>query len=108
MPQNIWWLLLMGYLLLINILAALITALDKSKAQRGRWRIKESTLLLLSALGGSIGMYLTMRLIHHKTRKLKFMLGVPLIFFCGNRGCRRDILFLTERVGLIRWKIPGF
>ena len=81
MPQNIWWLLLMGYLLLINILAALITALDKSKAQRGRWRIKESTLLILSALGGSIGMYLTMRLIHHKTRKLKFMLGVPLIFF---------------------------
>lgn len=66
MPQNIWWLLLMGYLLLINILAALITALDKSKAQRGRWRIKESTLLLLSALGGSIGMYLTMRLITTK------------------------------------------
>lgn len=45
MPQNIWWLLLMGYLLLINILAALITALDKSKAQRGRWRIKELSLI---------------------------------------------------------------
>lgn len=81
MPQNIWLLFLVGYLLLINIIAAVVTAMDKSRAQRGRWRIKESTMLLLSVFGGSIGMYVTMRLIRHKTRKLKFMLGIPLIFF---------------------------
>lgn len=94
MPQNIWW-LLGGYLLLINIIAAVITAMDKSKAQRGCWRIKESTLLLLSALGGSIGMYLTMRLIRHKTRKLKFMLGIPLIFF-AETAAAAGIFYLTQ------------
>lgn len=95
MPQNNWLLLLTGYLLLINIIAAIITAMDKSKAQRGRWRIKESTLLLLSALGGSIGMYLTMRIIHHKTRKLKFMLGIPVIFFL-EAAAAAGVLYLSQ------------
>lgn len=95
MPQNNWWLLFTGYLLLINIIAAIITAMDKSKAQRGRWRIKESTLLLLSALGGSIGMYLTMRIIHHKTRKLKFMLGIPVIFFL-EAAAAAGVLYLSQ------------
>ena len=46
---------------------------------RGGWRVRESTLLIVSALGGSIAMLLTMLLIRHKTRKPKFMLGIPLI-----------------------------
>lgn len=95
MPQNIWWLLLAGYLFLINIVSAALTVMDKSKAQRGRWRIKESTLLLLSALGGSVGMYVTMRLIHHKTRKLKFMFGIPVIFFVETAAVV-GILYLSQ------------
>lgn len=69
------------YLVLINIVAIFITVADKKKAKHNRWRIKEADLLLVSALGGAVGMYITMRIIHHKTRKAKFMAGIPIIFF---------------------------
>jgi len=42
-------------------------------------RTRESTLLLLSALGGSVAMLATMLIIRHKTKHVKFMLGIPLI-----------------------------
>ena len=69
------------YLILINIIAVIVTIHDKHAAVKGNWRVKENTLLLISALGGAPAMYLTMLLIRHKTQKLKFMLGIPLIFF---------------------------
>ena len=69
------------YLALVNLLAVFIVLWDKRKARRGEWRIRESTLLFLAAIGGSLSMYLSMRLIHHKTRHLKFMLGIPILFF---------------------------
>lgn len=67
------------YLAVISFLSIVITCLDKYKASHHRWRVRESTLLIFSALGGSIAMYITMHIIRHKTRKLKFMLGIPLI-----------------------------
>ncbi len=67
------------YLAAISIFAVIITALDKRRAVHRDWRVKESTLLLVSALGGSVFMLLTMLLIRHKTRHIKFMLGIPLI-----------------------------
>ena len=69
------------YLILINIIAVIVTIHDKHAAVKGNWRVKERTLLLLSALGGAPAMYLTMLLIRHKTQKPTFMLGIPLIFF---------------------------
>lgn len=72
--------LLMYYLIIINIIAVIVTIIDKKKAQAKRWRISESTLLTISAIGGAVGMYITMHLIHHKTRKSKFMVGIPAIF----------------------------
>lgn len=68
------------YLLLINFVSIIVTVLDRQKAKKHKWRIKESTLLIFSALGGSVCMYITMLLIHHKTRHLKFMVGIPVIF----------------------------
>ena len=68
------------YLVVINIIAVIVTVHDKSAAQRGAWRVKESTLMLISALGGAPAMYLTMLTIHHKTRKPLFMIGIPVIF----------------------------
>lgn len=65
---------------LISLVSIIVTILDKIKAVTHKWRVKESTLLILSALGGSVAMYITMHIIRHKTRKLKFMLGIPLIF----------------------------
>ena len=46
---------------------------------KGGWRVPEAALLLLSALGGSLAMYITMLLIRHKTKHIKFMLGIPII-----------------------------
>lgn len=68
------------YLIFINIVAVVITIADKIKAEHNRWRIKEATLLIISALGGSVGMYITMKIIRHKTKKTKFMIGIPVIF----------------------------
>ncbi len=42
-------------------------------------RVPEASLLILSALGGSVAMLLTMLLVHHKTKKAKFMVGIPVI-----------------------------
>ena len=72
--------LLLLYLLIINALGLLIMLADKEKAKKHLWRIPESTLLTVALLGGSIGCYAGMRLFHHKTRKPKFYIGVPVIF----------------------------
>ena len=64
---------LMYYLIVVNLLTWIIYGIDKWKAKRRAWRIPERTLLLLAALAG-------MLMFRHKTRKLKFMIGVPVIF----------------------------
>lgn len=67
------------YLCLISLIAIILTAADKIKAKRGKWRVPEATLLIISALGGSAAMYIAMLLIRHKTKHVKFMLGIPII-----------------------------
>lgn len=71
--------LLSFYLLIINALGFLLMLVDKWKARKNRWRVRESTLLLIAALGGSVGSLLGMYLFRHKTLHLKFTLGIPLI-----------------------------
>ena len=68
------------YLLLVNVVGAAVTAWDKRAAQHGAWRVAEKTLFLWCILGGCPGVYLTMRLIRHKTLHKRFMWGIPLIF----------------------------
>ncbi|HEX3037679.1 MAG TPA: DUF1294 domain-containing protein [Oscillospiraceae bacterium] len=72
---------LLIYFILINLIAILATASDKRRAIKHKWRVPESTLLILSGLGGSISMLVTMRMIHHKTKRKKFMIGIPVIIF---------------------------
>ena len=67
------------YLILVNVLGLVIMHLDKNKARRGQWRIPENTLLAIAILGGSIGIFLGMQLFRHKTKKLKFVMGIPVI-----------------------------
>lgn len=68
------------YLLTINILAIFLTTYDKIASKKfRRKRIRENVLLLVGSLGASLSMYLTMHIIHHKTKHKKFMLGLPLI-----------------------------
>lgn len=68
------------YLLLVNLFAAVVTLVDKRKSIKGKWRVSEKNLFIIALLGGSVGMYITMRIIRHKTRHNRFMIGLPAIF----------------------------
>ncbi len=71
--------LLWVYLGIVNVAGFILPAVDKRRAKKDKWRIKESTLFLVSALGGSVAMYISMRLFHHKTKHKRFMIGIPII-----------------------------
>ena len=60
------------YYVIINIISFSFSALDKLKARKNKWRIKENTLHLFSFLGGVYGSLLSMKFFRHKTKKLKF------------------------------------
>lgn len=70
---------LLIYLFLINALGFLFMLNDKVKAKKNQWRIPEATLMGLAIVGGSLGVYMGMRLFRHKTLHPKFSIGVPLI-----------------------------
>ena len=67
------------YLLIITAIGIALTIWDKKTIKRRAMRVPESVLFLFAALGGSLGMYITMLIIRHKTRHKSFMLGFPLI-----------------------------
>lgn len=68
------------YILIINVIAFAAYGIDKHKAVKKEWRISEDTLIGLALIGGSVGALLGMQYFHHKTRKKKFFVGVPVIF----------------------------
>lgn len=67
------------YLVIINVVTFLIYGIDKWKAKKSKWRIRETALLGLAVLGGSIGAWFGMKVWHHKTLHKKFRFGVPAI-----------------------------
>lgn len=67
------------YFFAINLISVLVCALDKHYAKTHKRRISESSLFTLCFLGGSVGMYLTMKAIRHKTLHKRFIIGIPLI-----------------------------
>lgn len=67
------------YLLAISVISAIMCVVDKMNAMRGAWRVRERDLFLLCFMGGSVAMYLTMRIIRHKTHHNRFMIGIPII-----------------------------
>lgn len=71
--------LILLYLLIVNAVSFLLMLVDKHKARKKLWRIPESTLLLSAVIGGSIGSLAGMYTFRHKTRHLKFTLGIPAI-----------------------------
>ena len=87
MPEFVikyWWLI---YLAAISVVAFIVTVYDKIAAKKlPKHRTRERTLLLLSALGGSVAMLLTMLAIRHKTQHVKFMLGIPVIILLQVAG----------------------
>jgi uncharacterized membrane protein YsdA (DUF1294 family) len=67
------------YLVVINVVTFFMYGIDKWKARKAKWRIREAALLGLAVLGGSVGAWLGMRVWHHKTLHKKFRYGVPAI-----------------------------
>ena len=67
------------YAIVINVIGFLAMLIDKKKAQNGSWRIPEKTLIIITLLGGGIGTILGMYAFRHKTKKLKFTIGLPVI-----------------------------
>lgn len=83
------------YLLGINILAIILTIYDKIASKKFRKnRIRENVLLLIGAMGGAVSMYITMKLIRHKTRHKNFMTGLPIILIL-------QIVFLIYKVKFV-------
>ena len=76
------------YLVIVNILAFILYGLDKQKAVRKQWRIPEVQLLGIAAFGGSRGALLGLQFFHHKTRKWKFKVGVPVFLALQLIVCR--------------------
>ncbi len=66
-------------LLALNVVTFFVYSIDKLKAKHAKWRISEATLLILAAIGGSVGAWLGMKVWHHKTLHKKFKYGVPAI-----------------------------
>ncbi|MBR2795259.1 MAG: DUF1294 domain-containing protein, partial [Solobacterium sp.] len=66
-------------LILANLLSFALFGIDKNKAKKGSWRISERALIASAILFGSFGVWIGMKVFHHKTRKPLFAWGVPLL-----------------------------
>ena len=69
------WALL--WVLALSLADFVLMGVDKRRAKRGAWRVKERTFFLLALLGGSPGALLGMWAFRHKTRHWYFKFGLP-------------------------------
>jgi uncharacterized membrane protein YsdA (DUF1294 family)/cold shock CspA family protein len=88
-----------------SLITFLAYGIDKSKAKRGGWRTKESTLHLFSILGGWPGAILAQQKFHHKTTKVSFRFEfwftvilncVGFFWFTSFGGVEKTINFLSK------------
>lgn len=88
----------LAYIAVISLISIVVCIYDKkiSKKNRVELRTPEKTLLLLSALGGSVAMFITMLIVRHKTKHVKFMLGIPLIMIA-----QAGIVYLLSHFGIL-------
>lgn len=75
----IWYQFIALYLAVINLTGFAMMGIDKRRAVKKRWRIRESTLFLVALIGGSAGCLIGMRTFHHKTKHWYFVYGMPAI-----------------------------
>lgn len=67
------------YIIFINLIGLSFMYIDKRKAIKNKWRVRENTLMFISLIGGSLGVLLGMHNFRHKTKHKKFTIGVPLL-----------------------------
>ena len=71
--------ILVYYLIMINLTAFVLYGIDKRKAINHSRRISEATLIMVAAIGGALGAFAGMLVFHHKTKKKKFRITVPIL-----------------------------
>jgi len=69
-----------------SIIGFIMMGMDKKKAEEHKWRISEKSLFLIAFIGGSAGVLLGMWFYHHKTRHIRFLIGIPLILLIQAAG----------------------
>lgn len=81
LPFGPFWTIFFAYIALVSLCSIVVCVRDKrvSKKNDVKLRIPEKSLFIWSILGGSLAMFITMKLIRHKTKHLSFMLGIPVI-----------------------------
>jgi uncharacterized membrane protein YsdA (DUF1294 family) len=81
LPIPLFWVVFFAYIAVVSLCSIVACVYDKriSKKNNVKLRIPEKTLFIWSAVGGSLAMFITMRLIRHKTKHLSFMIGIPAI-----------------------------
>ena len=79
MQEIFTWSNIIIYFVFINLIGFFVMWLDKRKAKKGGWRIPEKTLFIITGLGGGIGTTAGMYVFRHKTKKIQFVIGFPLI-----------------------------
>lgn len=82
-------LILCLYTIMLNLICYGLMGYDKLHAKKKKKRIRESTFMILSWLGGSVGVLIGMIIFSHKTKKTRFRIGIPIIYI------------LTRIVGII-------
>ena len=79
--MKIFLIVFLVYYFLLAVASVAVTVKDKSAAVKNHCRIPEKSLMILGLAGGALPMYATMKLIRHKTKHAKFMIGLPLEMF---------------------------
>ncbi len=85
---------LAAYAAVMSAAGFCVCACDKRAAIKGKTRVSERALLAIAALGGAVGVYAAMLMLRHKTRRLKFMLIMPLL--------------ILLQAGAARWALKVF
>ena len=94
MPQYLK--LFVVYFAAVAVVSVALTVYDKAAAKRGAWRIPEAVLMGVGLIGGALPMFITMKLIRHKTKHIKFMLGLPADFLLHAALVAAAIFYLNK------------
>lgn len=72
-------LIIILYIVIMNLIGFFVMGADKMKARKHRRRVPERCIFIISVISGSVGVFVGMYLFRHKTRHMKFVIGVPVI-----------------------------
>jgi uncharacterized membrane protein YsdA (DUF1294 family) len=87
-------LILVSYMLLMSVALFVLMGVDKKRAARNEWRIKERTLFFIALIGGALGGIVGMRVFRHKTKHALFAVGMPLLLML-NLGAAYLLMYLN-------------